>query len=326
MIQTESEKIDVAVNVFAMPFRTSLAVLSLLRQSGQHMGKLWLQFEPMGIEYDPVTPYCIAEYVREKRLAECEVSQPATWRNLAACSPEDLADAAQRESVRYQYAFEHSEARLLFLMHNDVFILKDILGAMREAMGDAFAIGQLGQCWNCPASRGELTRELLGREPCAPAAYGQFKINHEQLLALYAGAKARGIFARPYALDAGDFATVPWPLPECRINEWACLLNLQKTRQFCAPYGTDYPPGAYRACGEHNLDIGVAWFRAMHARGFQARHFDVSAYMKHWVGTGNNTPIRYAKLEDQALGLLHKHFPDYVAWLKEKYGASALPR
>lgn len=321
----EQEKIDVAVNVFAKPLCTSLSILSLLRQSGRHIGTLWLQYEPMGVMYDKLTVYCIAEYVRENNLIPCNVVQPRNWRKREACQEADLLDGEKRESIRYQHAFEHSGARLLFLMHNDVLVFRDILGAMREAMGDAFAIGQLGQCWNCPASRSELTRAAMGSEPCAPAAYARFLPSHEQLMALYNLARAKNIFARPYEIDRGEFSCRPWPLPECRINEWACLLNLEQTRPLCAPHGPAFPPGAYRACGEHNLDIGVAWFRDMHERGLHARHFDITPYMKHWVGTGNNTPVKYARTEGNAFNILRKHFPEYVIWLENKYGADILP-
>lgn len=319
------EKIDVAVNVFAKPYATSLSILSLLRQSGQHVGRLWLQFEPMGVQYDALPAYCIAKYVEEKHLAACVISQPKGWGTRNSFTKTELADPEIRQMVRYQHAFEHSDARLLFLMHNDVLVFRDILGAMGEALGEAFAIGQLGQCWNCPASHADLTRSVLGREPCLPGKYENFQLDPQELQTLYKAAQDRDIFVRPYALQSGGFDVQPWPLPECRINEWACLLDLEKTRKFCIPFGPDYPPGAYRSCGEYNLDIGVAWFRAMHARGFAAKNFDLKQYMKHFVGTGNNTPRKYALQEDNALKLLRKHFPDYVKWLRETYGASAAP-
>lgn len=316
------EKIDVAVNIFAKPFRTSLALLSLLRQSGQHIGKLWLQFEPAGIAYDPFPAYCIQEYISEKGLCETVITQPELWLAREAVTLDDFDDPAKKSAIRYQNAFENSSARLLFIMHNDIYVLKDILGAMAGQIGDAFAIGQLGQCWNCPAANAELADHAMGCKPCTPDAYSAFKPDYGQLCELYSESRKRGIFARPYDQDGftEEFRKQPWPLPECRINEWACLLNLALTKPLCAPQGESFPPGAYRKCGEFNLDIGVAWFRDMHAHGLEAKNFDISPYIKHWQGTGNNTPMRYAKGEDNALRILRKHFPDYVSWLEQKYG------
>lgn len=316
------DRIDVAVNIFAKPFRTSLALLSLLRQCGQHIGKLWLQFEPAGIGIDPFPAYCIRDYLEETGAAECIVTQPQIWLAREAVRPGDFDNPVRKDAIRYQYAFENSAARLLFIMHNDIFVLKDILGAMRRDIGDAFAIGQLGQCWNCPAGNSAITGAVLGRTACTPDNYLDFRPGYDQLCALYGESHKQGIFARPYDQDGftPEFRERPWPLPECRINEWACLLNLEQTRNLCAPKGSAYPPGAYRQCGEFNLDIGVPWFRDMHALGLKAKNFDIGPYIVHWQGTGNNTPTRYAKGEDKALSLLRRHFAPYVRWLEARYG------
>lgn len=314
--------VDVAVNIFAKPYQTALSLLSLLRASGPHVGSIYLQFEPYGSEHDVVSPYLIAAWLTEQLGAErCCVFQPEYWLDLNAADMQRLHDPAYRYGIRYQYAFEHSKARLLFLMHNDVFVQKDILGAMLATRGDAFAIGHLGQCWNCPASRAELMQELFGLPPCGPGRQEDFRPDYAQLCALYARAVERGVFVRPYPEGfTGIFDRQPWPLPECRINEWACLLDLERTRPLTMPSGTALPPGAYRQCGPICLDIGVEWFRAMYAHGFHARHFPVADYLKHWVGTGKVTRRRYLLAENNALTLLKRHFPAYVDWLRRKSG------
>ena len=42
--------------------------------------------------------------------------------------------------------------------------------------------------------------------------------------------------------------------------------------------------------------------------------------LKHWVGTGNKSPRRYALAEANALKLLRRHYPEYLQWLAEKSG------
>ena len=312
-----SDNIDVAMNIFAKPYQTALSVLSLLKHSGGHVGNVWLQFEPYGSQYDIVSPYAIAQYLSGKIGDRCRVFQPDYWLDLNAADPARLHEAAYRYGIRYQYAFEHSTSRRLFLMHNDVLILQDVLGFMREQMGEAVAVGHLGQCWNCPAHTEDLTREVLGRGPCGPDQYLDFRPDYGQLQQLYALAHQRNIFARPYDRGfAGIFDQQPWPLPECRINEWACLLDLEASRPVCVPNGPVLPPGAYRQCGPVCLDIGVEWFRGMHARGRYARHVDLSRHLKHWVGTGKVTARRYALAEENALKILLTSFPEYCDWLR----------
>lgn len=312
------ERIDVAVNIFAKPYQTALSLLSLVRFCGQHINVLWLQFEPFGSRHDKISPYSIVPYLVKELGLTCYVYQPEHWIDLRAADTQRFDDAAYRLGIRYQYAFEHSKSRLLFLMHNDVLIFKDILGEMRSTLQDAFAVGHLGQCWNCPASHAALMSEVLGRPVCGPQNYADFQPNYEDLCKLYAAAEARGIFVRPYAQGfTGIFDAQPWPLPECRINEWACLLDLGKIRSHCVPHGPVLPPGAYRQCGPICLDIGVELFRGMHARGMHARHFEVASCLTHWVGTGKVTPRRYALAEDNALSLLQKHYPNFLRWLAE---------
>ena len=311
-----AERVDVAVNIFAKPYQTALSVLSLLKQSAPHVGTLWLQYEPMGSRYDSVSPYVVARYLQEELQWPSRVFQPGFWLAREPVDETRLGDAAYRMGIRYQHAFEHSKSPKLLLMHNDVFVFKDALGDMLAAMGDAFAIGSIGQCWNCPAHKEPVVKDVLGCEPCGPDTYGDFRPDAATLRRLYARTRELGIFVRPY--DEGfaeGFDQQPWPLPECRVNEWFCLLDLEKTRPHCAPFGPALPPGAFSACGPCNLDTAVPWFRAMHALGFHARHFGLERHLRHWVGTGNKTPRRYALAEDNARRLLQTHFPDYMAWL-----------
>ena len=312
----QADRVDVAVNIFAKPYQTALSVLSLLKQSSAHVGTIWLQYEPMGSRFDSVSPYVVARYLDEEMKWPCRVFQPDFWLAREAADPARMDDPAYRMGIRYQYAFEHSKSRKLLLMHNDVFVFRDALGAMLAAMGDAFAIGELGQCWNCPAHAAKVVEDVMGGAPCTPARYAEFRPDAPTLRRLYARARELGVFERPYDEGFADgFDQQPWPLPECRVNEWFCLLDLERTRPFSAPFGPALPPGAFSACGSCNLDIAVPWFRAMHALGFHARHFAIRHYLRHWVGTGHKSALRYTQAEDNARRLLQTHFPDYMAWL-----------
>lgn len=321
---TAPERVDVAVNIFAKPHQTALSVLSLLKESRAHVGTIWLQYEPMGSRYDRVSPYVVAKYLKEVLDWPCRVSQPEHWLALEAPDMARLGDTAYRLSIRYQDAFEHSESRKLLLMHNDVYVFGDALGEMLAAMGDAFAIGQLGQCWRCPAHAAQVVKDVMDRPPCSSERYEEFQPDAATLRRLYAHARELGAPVRPYEECFTEFFDKqPWPLPECRVNEWFCLLDLEKTRPHSVPFGPALPPGAFGACGRYNLDTSVPWFRAMHALGFRARHFDYKRYLRHWVGTGKMSASRYTMAEDNARKLLEKQFPDYMAWLRSVSGNPA---
>lgn len=317
------ERVDVAVNIFAKPYQTSLAILSLLKQSAAHVGAIWLQYEPVGSRHDKVSPYLIARYLQEELNWPCRISQPDFWLALKAVDETRLNDVAYRMGIRYQFAFENSQSRKLLLMHNDVFVFRDALGDMLKVMGDAFAIGLLGQCWNCPAHSAQVMKDVTGGPPCSPQRYEQLRPDADTLRQIYARARQLGVFVRPYDGGFADgFDQQPWPLPECRVNEWFCLLDLERTRPHCAPFGPALPPGAFSACGPCNLDTATPWFRAMHALGMRARHFELDRYLRHWVGTGNNTASRYILAEDNARQLLQTHFPDFMTWLERSGNAA----
>ena len=95
-----------------------------------------MQFEPYGSQYDIVSPYALVQYLGSLIGERCRVFQPDYWLDLNAADPSRFADDAYRYGIRYQYAFEHSTSRRLFLMHNDVLVLKDVLGYLGGLMLD----------------------------------------------------------------------------------------------------------------------------------------------------------------------------------------------
>ena len=312
----ENQLVDVAVNVFAKPYQTALSVLSLLRFSGERIDRVYLQFEPAGSMYDPAPPYAIAEYLGDRAVP----FQPAHWLRREDTDPGRLADPEYRLSIRYQHAFEHTDKARLFVMHNDVLIKKDIVGAMLAAIGDAFAVGQLGQCWNCPASQADIVAEAgLGDTPCRPERYREFRPDMAGLQRLYETALRLGFFVRGYYQGWNEaYRAKAWPLPECRINEWGCLVDVAKSGPHVMPNGPILPFGAFEACGTGSLDTATPWFRELCRLGLDARPMDIGPYLTHWVGNAKKTEYKYSRAEGNARAILEKHFPEFVAWCRQK--------
>lgn len=308
-------KVDVSLNIFAKPYQTALALLSLLKHSGEHIDKIYLQFEPAGSRFDAVPPYAMAEYLGARAI----VTQPEIWIECDAVDKTRLGDSAYRQSLRYQAAFEHTDKDFLFMIHNDVFIKKDIIGTFLGKIDGAFAIGPLGQCWNCPASMPEVMQAAGLGEPCNGERYQEFKPSFAQMEHLYAVAREQGAKVRPYWEGWDEFyRKQAWPLPECRVNEWACLIDMKQTRHLTRPFGDILPFGAYEPCGSVTLDISVPWFRELNQRGLFARNFDVSRYLHHFVGSFRVVREEYLQAEEKARIMLEKGFPDFVIWCRER--------
>lgn len=311
-------RVDVALNVFAKPYQTALSVLSLLDHSNERIDRIFFQFEPAGSRYDKVPPYAIAHYLGERAV----IFQPDIWLECAPVEPARLADPVYRFSIRYQHAFEHTDKRYLVLVHNDVFVVRDLVSALLEQAHGFFAVGGIGQCWNCPASDAGLVNAAgLGNAACCPDGYFDFRPDYDGLRRLYALGREMGFPQRAYDLGwqaQYAHAAFAWPLPECRVNEWGCLVDVAATRQYVAPLGPVLPFGAFEACGAVTYDTDVAWFRELSRLGLRARHVDIAPYLRHWVGHDKMAQGKYVQAEDRARRILEKQYPDFVSWCKQQ--------
>ena len=99
----------------------------------------------------------------------------------------------------------------------------------------------------------------------------------------------------------------PWPLPECRLNEWAALIDLRRARPLTAPFGPASPFGGLY----ETMDIGVEWFRNIVQMGYRLEHFPVQDFMEHLVGHPSlNDEDEFLNKERYALNLLEAHYRD----------------
>jgi hypothetical protein len=104
----------------------------------------------------------------------------------------------------------------------------------------------------------------------------------------------------------------PWPLPECRLNEWACMIDMEKARDITSPYGPCTPFGAM------HLDIATDWFYDVHRLGYTVAHSARTAYYAHaWAssdGSGHALLFdkdRYDSAEANAKRILEDEY-DYA--------------
>ena len=301
-------KVDVLINVCGKPLQTTLALLSLERACGQHIGTIYFTEEKTDAsEIDDGN----FEYIKKRLKSTLVRYVPEQWNYCFALEPDKLGDETYRHSIRYQYGWEMSDKDYLLIIHNDTYFHGDVIGAMLDNIGDNIAIGDIGQCWYCPAA-------FTGK--CDSDRYLEYRPDFDELFTLYKTTRPpKDRMLRTYHLPTIHpmFIHQPWPLPECRVNEWCALIDMKKARPLTVPHGRVTPFGAIIGVGKQILDVGCQWFREMNIRNHRCRNFDIYQYMHHDVPpTGQPTLINRDKYKDKELEALDK--------LKKEFGFNGI--
>ncbi len=300
-----SPKADVIISVCGKPWQTALALLSLERSCGQHINTIYFIEEntlSQGVDIQTGQHGYVLDRLKHKIV----YYKPAQWNYCFALEPEKLGNVEYRHSVRYQYGWEMSDQDYVFIIHNDTYFHGDVVSALIENMDGHVAIGHVGQCWYCPAA---FTHK------CDSARHLDFRPDYDELHALYQKTvPPEGSLMRAYQLPRMHeiFQKQPWPLPECRVNEWGVMINMKVARKLTVPVGRVTPFGAIVNVGKQILDVGCQWFREMHIRGHTAKNFNIYEFMHHDVPpTGQPTLLdreRYRDKEEAALAKLQEEF------------------
>ncbi|MBI9110718.1 hypothetical protein [Maridesulfovibrio ferrireducens] len=306
----QKKTVDVIINVFGKPHQTALSLLSLLEQSGQHVNKIYFQEEPCTSEFEKNDHTKIIQFLNDKII----YFKPKYWNGIEPTDIEKLStDRDYLLSMRYQHGWENSKSEYILTIHNDIDVKADVAGNLLSVIGDNVGAGEVGQCWWCPAFQNGL---------CDSSRYMSFKPSYSYLMKIYNknfDPKKR----RAYCLGLSDqFHENAWPLPECRLNEWCALINIDKARKETMPFGKAAPIGALISSGafigENRdqpvcLDTGVQWFRDMVLAGYSFANYDVNQDIDH-DRRGNaalGAPELYVKAEIVALHKIKDRYPEF---------------
>lgn len=310
-----SAKVDVLINVFGKPYQTALSILSLLHHSGQHIDKIYFHEEHYTSEFERKGHSVLLEYLGEQavyfRLPE--------WLSSNVINEQRLKeDMGYRFSIRYQYGWEQTDKKYSLVIHNDIQVTGDIVGEMLNNIGEATAIGEIGQCWWCPAGQTGL---------CSSERYMEYRPSYEELMRIY---NENMDYTQRRAYNLGlreEMRAEPWPLPECRVNEWCMLVNMEKARPATHPFGPAVPMGTVFASGSKigenwdedvSLDTGVQWFRELSLMGHFFADYPIENYIIH-DRRGNVallTPEKYVHNEIGAKRKLQAEFADFFKLMK----------
>lgn len=287
--------IDVAIQVYGKPHQTAVTLLSLLEHADEHIARIWFieeRKQPYAAEFNALRNY-LGERLVHFRPPIWLGAYQLPWRTLHRWAP-------LRRSLRYQYAWEHSTQRHLFITHNDVLYTADILEAMRSRIAGHIAVGPVGQCWNCSAR---------AANRCTPETFMEYRPTFAEWTELSTNYPGARMHRYPHVVQPDR----PWPLPECRVNEWAMLVDLETARPATMPWGNAVPLGA-----SYGLDTGTQWFHDVMNAGHRVAHMDISPFAQHaWASTtGGGYPAlfdrpEYERGEALALAHLRTHYPAF---------------
>jgi len=247
------QHIDVIINLYGKPWQTLCALKSLMKYSGEHIDKIFITEEKFHPYNDGI------DWILDK------------FNNLIHFVPKeyyftkgtsgDMTDPVNRYVNRYQYGIENSDKDYVFIIHNDILFTGDIIGNMLKVVEGFAGVGLIGQCWNCPGFRGNV---------CDGNKYDKYNPTYEEVITLfnnYPPARHQHVYINK---------TRPVPLPECRLNEFACLLDRNITMKECYPNGDTPLFGSYDI-----LDLGDAWFRNLFDKGYRFKNYDINIDSDH---------------------------------------------
>jgi len=111
------KSVDVLINVFAKPFQTALALLSLLRHSDRYIDAMYFHLEPCTSEFEKKGHDRLLAMLGDR----VRFFMPRHWLGRDATDEERLTrDAEYRLSMRYQYGWEQTDKRYALIIHNDL--------------------------------------------------------------------------------------------------------------------------------------------------------------------------------------------------------------
>jgi hypothetical protein len=275
------EKVDVIINVYGKPWQTLCTLKTLIKHSGNHIDKIFLIKEneqPYNEDISWIFDYFnnIVVYTPKK--------YNFIKRNV------NLIDNDDRYGVRYQYGIENSDKKYVFITHNDVLYTGDIIGEMLNLIGDSVGVGEIGQCWNCPAKKMNL---------CSGDKFYEWNPTYNDVLSL----PLPHVRTSLQNIDRIN----PKPMPECRLNEWSCLINREINNK------ETYPNSNTPLFGMYGIDMGDLWFRSLHLKGYNFIDYRKNFIHSYWstITSGYQTQLKkelYDKSEENAKKYYEENF------------------
>lgn len=289
------------MNYYGKPFQTVVTLKTLWQESKAHIDTIYIIIEKEQPQnrYDsiPLLKFLLrglpVVYFTPQYFYYGVGSPPTDW----------MEDPAKRYGLNFQYAFEKTDKEFIFVTHNDCLYKEDLLGQMLVSLesepstNKIGGIGLIGQCWNCPAFSAKL---------CNSEGFEKYVPNAQELSAMLETYPVPRKAIHEDLIKIGHIH----PLPECRLNEYACLINTIAYNREVVPQGKVLPLGG----SWHGTDTGAAWFYDMYHLGYKFINFPFEPAMEHApfsvTGSGhtnNSDRELYEQSENKAYEFLVAH-------------------
>ncbi|MBO0938228.1 hypothetical protein J2I47_16875 [Fibrella sp. HMF5335] len=307
-----TKRVDVAVIIYGKPYNTIVAIKTLLDQSRQHIDKIYLSYEYQQPHNDWGGLHKIIDYFKEDPV-EFVIHRPTYF---LAPDTHDVertrTDERYRQSIMFQYALEKTDKPYLCVIHNDLLFHRDMIGdmlAIYDRDPGLTGIGSIGQCWSCPAS-------MFYTKRCTSTTMRQYVPSKQEAIALH---RDNNTLRKALDIEVIESGRVH-PLPECRLNEYCALINIDIYRANTLPIGD---VGCYGG-GWRGADMATVFFHDMFNRGFRFQHIVLEEYLTHAAfddsGSGS---AAYGKAERYWLSEQHaREYIDATYPRKAKFGAN----
>lgn len=267
-------KVDVIINVYGKPWQTLCTLKSLMLHSGEHIDKIYF-IEEKQQPYDENIKWVLNEFENIIHYIPNKYEFLPRMNTMG-----DLNDQNNRYNFRYQYGIENSDKKYVFITHNDMLYNGDIISEMLSEINDNVGMGLIGQCHNCSCKSAGV---------CDSEKFNDFKPLSKDI----------DFYIKKYPPTRGNqfISTVDWnnlmPLPECRLNEFACLINREVL------INESYPNSDSAFFGDYTtLDLATSWFRDLYLKGYKFKNYDINKTSIHGYfanNSGYQTQLDYTK-------------------------------
>jgi len=274
-------KVDVSIAFYGKPYQAIVTIKTLLKHSGQHIDKIHLSRERRQPHNDYIGIFKIIDYFKNDPDVNLIVQYPYHHLGLGV---EDIerakTDTRWRQSIMYQQALETTNQKYLCIMHNDMLYYGDMIGDMLSEFDKGPAnlagVGSIGQCWSCPAGPD------WGNK-CSSSNFEAYVPTKEEALELTASHFTPRRELQLKVIKEGRIHM----LPECRLNEYCAIIDVEKYRLESVPNGTI-------GCFGGNwggIDTATVWSHDMHKKGYTFHHLRLEDYTRHaaFDSTGSGT-------------------------------------
>jgi hypothetical protein len=276
------DKIDVAIQSYKKPELLFYTLLSLKKFCGSHIETVFINDDCSGQETldfynnpnfaNALWPIKVKIRINQKKagysktlmtkelLNKKKINEKFFTLVLRPLKHLDFHDT--ENDIRYQWAINNTNKKHLLIIHDDIKFYDDVVETYLSAIEkdpNLAIVGDLGNLEDCPFG------------PCGTKECGPNKIlNGYRPTKNYPIVKS---YSFAQKLLHRNF--------RCRINEWLCMINIEKARFIHDKYGTCF--GNYEFGG----DVGAYWFEKIIKEGF---HFDDpypiiserDKHYKHW--------------------------------------------